>query len=91
MAGFRAFRIVNEHDTVRGALVDLTLDDLSPGEVVIRAVYSSVNYKDALAGTGTGKILRTAATADKPPQRSPTAKSSTPAPTTGSSPGTRCW
>jgi NADPH2:quinone reductase len=58
MAGFRAFRIVNEHDTVRGALVDLTLDDLSPGEVVIRAVYSSVNYKDALAGTGTGKILR---------------------------------
>jgi NADPH2:quinone reductase len=58
MVGFRAFRIVNEHDTVRGGLVDLTLDDLSPGEVVIRAVYSSVNYKDALAGTGTGKILR---------------------------------
>jgi acrylyl-CoA reductase (NADPH) len=43
---------------VRGALVDTTLDELSPGEVVIRAVYSSVNYKDALAGTGTGKILR---------------------------------
>ena len=43
---------------MRGALVDATLDDLSPGEVVIRAVYSSVNYKDALAGTGTGKILR---------------------------------
>jgi acrylyl-CoA reductase (NADPH) len=58
MAAFRAFRIVNEHDTVRGALVDMTLDELSPGEVVIRAAYSSVNYKDALAGTGTGKILR---------------------------------
>src|SRR6187200_3051593 len=58
MLGFRAFRIDNENDTIRGTLVDATLDDLSPGEVVIRAVYSSVNYKDALAGTGTGKILR---------------------------------
>jgi NADPH2:quinone reductase len=38
--------------------VDATLDDLSPGDVVIRAAYSSVNYKDALAATGTGKILR---------------------------------
>ena len=35
-----------------------TLDDLSPGEVVIKVAYSSVNYKDALAGTGKGKILR---------------------------------
>src|SRR4029450_1608547 len=39
-------------------LVQLTLDDLSPGEVVIRAAYSSVNYKDALAATGAGKIMR---------------------------------
>lgn len=58
MPGFRAFRIHNENDQVHGALVDATLDELSPGEVVIRAAYSSVNYKDALAGTGTGKILR---------------------------------
>lgn len=58
MGDFRAFRIDNRDNTVSGSLVDLTLDDLSPGEVVIRAVYSSVNYKDALAGTGTGKILR---------------------------------
>lgn len=58
MLGFRAFRIHNEHDQVRGALVDMTLDDLSPGAVVIRAAYSSVNYKDALAATGTGKIVR---------------------------------
>src|SRR5215212_4366679 len=58
MLGFRAFRIHNENDKVRGAIVDATLDELSAGEVVIRAAYSSVNYKDALAGTGTGKILR---------------------------------
>jgi acrylyl-CoA reductase (NADPH) len=37
----------------------LTLDELSPGEVVFKTAYSSVNYKDALAGTGTGgKIIR---------------------------------
>ena len=31
---------------------------LTPGEVVIKAAYSSVNYKDALAATGAGKIMR---------------------------------
>ncbi len=36
----------------------MSVDDLSPGEILIRAAYSSVNYKDALAGTGKGKILR---------------------------------
>src|SRR3984957_2874360 len=36
----------------------LTLDDLSPGEVVIRVSHSSINYKDALAATGAGRILR---------------------------------
>jgi acrylyl-CoA reductase (NADPH) len=58
MSSFRAFRIFNENETVRGKLVEATLDELPPGDVVIRAVYSSVNYKDALAGTGAGKILR---------------------------------
>jgi acrylyl-CoA reductase (NADPH) len=58
MAAFRVFRIANENNSVRGALTTATLDELSPGDVVIRAVFSSVNYKDALAGTGTGKILR---------------------------------
>ena len=55
---FRAFRIANVDNVVRGSLVDMTLDELSSGDVLIRAVFSSVNYKDALAGTGTGKILR---------------------------------
>jgi len=38
--------------------VDATLDDLPPADVLIRAAWSSVNYKDAMAATGTGKILR---------------------------------
>ncbi|GAB2493190.1 oxidoreductase [Arenimonas alkanexedens] len=56
-ATFRAFRIHAEGGH-RAGIESISLDDLSPGEVVIRAAYSSVNYKDALAGTGSGKILR---------------------------------
>lgn len=56
-ASFRAFRIHAE-DGHRAGIESLSLDDLAPGEVVVKAAYSSVNYKDALAGTGTGKILR---------------------------------
>lgn len=35
-----------------------TLKELSSGDVVIAAEYSGINFKDALALTGTGKILR---------------------------------
>jgi putative YhdH/YhfP family quinone oxidoreductase len=55
---FRAFRIHSDNRVHRAGIEDVALDDLSPGEVVIKAAYSSVNYKDALAGTGEGKILR---------------------------------
>ena len=59
MDSFRALRVHENCDgTVRAALQALTLDDLSPGEVIIRSRYSSVNYKDALAATGNGRILR---------------------------------
>lgn len=54
---FRAFR-VHTQDGHRAGIESVRLDDLSPGEVVIKTAYSSVNYKDALAGTGEGKILR---------------------------------
>ena len=56
-ASFRAFRIHGDGGH-RAGVEPVALDDLSPGEVVVRAAYSGVNYKDALAGTGTGKILR---------------------------------
>ncbi|MBV2209815.1 MAG: YhdH/YhfP family quinone oxidoreductase [Thermomonas sp.] len=57
-AQFRAFRIHNDANGYRSGIETLTLEDLNPGEVVIKTAYSSVNYKDALAGTGKGKILR---------------------------------
>lgn len=59
MQSFPALRVHENTDgTVRAVIEELTLDDLCAGEVVIRSRYSSVNYKDALAVTGKGKILR---------------------------------
>jgi len=58
MSSFLAYRIFEEGAGSTGRFVDLTLDDLDPGEVVIRTHYSSVNYKDALAATGAGKVIR---------------------------------
>jgi NADPH2:quinone reductase len=55
---FKAFRIFESDGRNVGRIVDATLDELSAGDVVIEAAYSSVNYKDALAGTGAGKIVR---------------------------------
>ena len=55
---FRAFRIHSDDAGYRSGIEEMALGDLSPGEVVLRTVYSSVNFKDALAGTGQGRILR---------------------------------
>src|SRR5579871_3034492 len=55
---FRAFRIHAEEGRIAARFEDLTLEDLAPGEVVIRVSHSGINYKDALAATGAGKILR---------------------------------
>jgi acrylyl-CoA reductase (NADPH) len=58
LESFRAFRIFEVNGKTQGRVVDATLDQLSPGDVVIKTEASSVNYKDALAGTGAGKIIR---------------------------------
>jgi len=55
---FNTFRIHNDASGYHSGVEQVSLDDLAPGEVVIRTAYSSVNFKDALAGTGQGKILR---------------------------------
>jgi acrylyl-CoA reductase (NADPH) len=57
-ARFKAFRIHSDNGKIAARFEDLSLDDLSPGEVVIRVSHSDINYKDALAATGAGKILR---------------------------------
>lgn len=58
METFKAYRIHEVEKKVSARFEQMTLADLDPGEVVIRVAYSSVNYKDALAATGAGRIIR---------------------------------
>lgn len=59
-AGFTAFRLHADATgaAVQGRFETLTVDDLSEGNVLIRVAYGSVNYKDALAAAGQGRIVR---------------------------------
>jgi NADPH2:quinone reductase len=58
MTPFRAFRIHEIDGRIEVRFDLLTLDHLGPGDVVVRVEYSGINYKDALAATGAGRILR---------------------------------
>ena len=58
MKSFKAYKLTEADKKIRAEFVDCTLDELDPGDVVVRVAYSDVNYKDALAATGKGRILR---------------------------------
>ena len=58
MQDFRAYRIDQQDGNIVADFCTLNIDDLSAGEVVIKVSHSTINYKDALAATGKGKILR---------------------------------
>ena len=58
MDKFRAFRINEVDGKIVAGFETLSIDDLSAGNVVVKVSHSSINYKDALAATGAGKILR---------------------------------
>ncbi|HEX6296502.1 MAG TPA: oxidoreductase [Burkholderiales bacterium] len=58
MKKFKAFKLEEIDRKIRAGFVEMSLEDLDPGEVVVRVAYSDVNYKDALAATGKGRILR---------------------------------
>jgi putative YhdH/YhfP family quinone oxidoreductase len=55
---FKAYRTFEQDKAVSSRFVDMNLDELDPGEVVIKVKYSTINYKDALSYNGTGKIMR---------------------------------
>jgi len=58
-APFKAYLIERDADgKVGGSLTTLTPEQLDEGELTIRVHYSSITYKDALAATGAGKIIR---------------------------------
>mgnify|MGYP001571761999 CR=1 FL=1 len=58
MSSFKALRIHQVEKASQARLETISLDDLSPGEVVVKVAYSGINYKDALAVTGKGRIMR---------------------------------
>ena len=54
---FKAYRVA-EDGLGKGRYCDLTSADLGEGAVTVKVIYSSINYKDALAATGRGHILK---------------------------------
>ena len=58
MSSFKAWRVRQGPGGRYARLESITLDELTPGEVVVRVAYSGLNYKDALAVTGKGSIAR---------------------------------
>ena len=59
MESFRAYRIDQQDGKVVADFTTIGIDDLTDGDVVIKVSHSTINYKDALAATGAGRILRT--------------------------------
>ena len=58
MDSFKALLIEERDGKVTSGFTTLDESRLYTGSVTIRVAYSSVNYKDALAATGAGKIIR---------------------------------
>ena len=58
MSPFKAYLIKEVDGKTQADFVVMDEEQLDPGEVTIRVAYSSVNYKDALAATGAGRIIR---------------------------------
>jgi acrylyl-CoA reductase (NADPH) len=55
---FKALVLTEEDKKTRHEIKQLTVDDLPQGDVLVAVEYSSLNYKDGLAVTGKGKIVR---------------------------------
>ena len=58
MNPFKAYLIDQKDGKTVAGFTEFGEDRLDKGEVTIRIAYSSVNYKDALAATGAGRIIR---------------------------------
>ena len=58
MSSFKAIRVRQGASGRSARLESVTLDELTPGDVIVKVAYSSLNYKDALAVTGKGSIAR---------------------------------
>ena len=55
---FNAILVEREPPPYRAGLKKLDEAQLPPGDVTVRVAYSTLNYKDALAITGKGAVVR---------------------------------
>src|SRR5205823_1008254 len=55
---FRAFVVNKTDDAFEAGVKELSRDDLPTGDVLIKVVYSGINYKDGLASTPGGGVVR---------------------------------
>ena len=58
MTTFKALRVEQSEQGFSNALLDRNTDDLPPGDVLIRVLWSSLNYKDALSASGNKGVTR---------------------------------
>ncbi len=58
MNNFKAFRLDQQGKKIVAQFTTMKIEDLTAGDVVIKVAHSTINYKDALAATGAGRILR---------------------------------
>ena len=58
MSTFKAFRVHDENGVISARFDQVNVDEIDSGNVVIRSAYSNINYKDALAVTGKGRIMK---------------------------------
>ena len=58
MSTFKAYRINQTENGITAEFQQLSIQDLTEGEVVVQVEWSGINYKDVLAATGKGQILR---------------------------------
>jgi acrylyl-CoA reductase (NADPH) len=58
MTTFPALRVHQIEKATQSRLESIRLEDLNPGTVVVRVAWSGINYKDALAVTGKGRIMK---------------------------------
>ncbi len=58
MNTFKALQISKDGEQQRTDNVQLSRDDLMPGDVLVSVEYSTINYKDGLAITGKGPVVR---------------------------------
>lgn len=55
---FKALVVEELNEDVQASVKQCTLEDLSPGETIIKTSYSAINYKDGLATLKNGGVIR---------------------------------